>query len=52
MHYMLLLPRKLHHYLPVIMIDLLLAFAIVTGSILLVGLVVGFIIWLSIKIGG
>jgi hypothetical protein len=34
------------------MIDLLLAFAIVTGSLLLVGLVVGLIIWLSIKTGG
>jgi hypothetical protein len=34
------------------MIDLLLAFAVVTGSLLLVGLVVGLIIWLSIKTGG
>jgi hypothetical protein len=34
------------------MLDLLLAFAIVTGSLLLVGLVVGLIIWLSIKTGG
>jgi hypothetical protein len=33
------------------MVDLLLAFFVVTSSILLVGLVVGFIIWLSIKIG-
>jgi hypothetical protein len=34
------------------MIDLLLAFAVVTGSLLLVGLVVALIIWLAIKIGG
>jgi len=34
------------------MLDLLLAFAVVTGSILLVGLVVGLIVWLAIKIGG
>ena len=52
MHNVLLLTRKLYHYLLLIMIDLLLAFAVVTGSILLVGLVVGLIIWLSIKIGG
>lgn len=52
MHNMLLLPRQLHYNLPVIMLDLLLAFAVVTGSILVVGLVVGLIIWISIKIGG
>ncbi len=51
MHNVLLFTRKLHHYL-LVMLDLLLAFAVVTGSILLVGLVVGLIIWLSIKIGG
>ena len=51
MHNVLLFPRKLHYDLYV-MLDLLLSFAIVSGSILLVGLVVGLIIWLSIKIGG
>lgn len=51
MHNVLLFPRKLHHYLYV-MLDLLLAFDVVTGAILLAGLVVGLIIWLAIKIGG
>jgi uncharacterized iron-regulated membrane protein len=49
--YNVLLLRQLHHYL-LVMIDLLLAFAVVTGSLLLVGLVVALIIWLAIKIGG